>query len=112
MERSDVAYVPINPMKMARCILELERIYGIQNGGNRGNQYKVADTDNLNLAKTQSDLANQIGVSQQQLQDYKNLIPELQSMVENEAIKATVAYKIWARLSYLKPPSYPFPYRQ
>jgi ParB-like chromosome segregation protein Spo0J len=85
----------VNPMKMARCIEELERIYEIHNGN-----HKIKDTDNLN-PKTQKDLAGQIGVSQQQLQDYKklnDLIPELQSLVETGAVKATVGYKIWAKM--------------
>ncbi|WP_415321769.1 hypothetical protein [Clostridium perfringens] len=80
-------------MKMARCIMELERIKGIQNGGYRGNQNKKYN---------QSELAEELRISRQQLQDYKKLtklIPELQQMVENESIKATVGYKIWARMS-------------
>lgn len=31
-----------NPVKLGRCIKELERIYGIEHGGNHGNQYKEA----------------------------------------------------------------------
>lgn len=76
--------------------MELERIYGIRQGS-AGQSH----TDNLN-GKTQSDLAKQLNISQQQLQDYKKLttlIPELQSMVEHEALKSTTAYKIWTKLS-------------
>lgn len=76
--------------------MELERIKGIQNGGDR-----KSDKDNLNLI-TQKGLAEELRISQQQLQDYKkllNLIPELQQMVENGSMKATVGYKIWARMS-------------
>ena len=83
----------INPMKMAKCIVELERIYGIKNGGNR--------KSNIN-SKTQKDLAEQINLTQQQLNRYKNLlnlIPELQDLVESDEVKSTVAYKIWAKLS-------------
>lgn len=86
----------INPMKMAKCIVELERIYGIRNGGDR-----KSDEYNVNL-KTQKDLAEQINLTQQQLNRYKNLlnlIPELQDLVESDEIKSTVAYKIWAKLS-------------
>ncbi|ACO83869.1 hypothetical protein [Clostridium botulinum] len=81
-------------MKMAKCIKELERIYGIRQGS-AGSSH----TDNLN-GKTQKDLANQLDISQQQLQDYKKLnelIPELQSLVETGALKSTTAYKIWTR---------------
>lgn len=87
-------------MKMARCIQELERIKGVQNGGDRGNQYKLADKDNLNLP-TQKNLASDLKISQQQLQDYKkltNLIPELQDLIESNQMKATVGYKIWAKM--------------
>ena len=95
----------VNPMKMAKCIVELERIYGIRAGSAGGtgvNQYITKlDKDNLNQAKTQADLASQIGISQQQLQDYKKLntlIPELQELVETGRLKATTGYKIWAKM--------------
>lgn len=91
----------VNPMKMAKCIMELERIKGIQNGGDRGNQYKEANRDNLHL-KTQSDIADELQITQRQLSDYKkltNLIPELQQMVENGTMKGTVGYKIWAKMN-------------
>lgn len=48
----------VNPMKMARCIRELERIYGIKSGGDRKserhnvalkNQFTVAKSHNPNL---------------------------------------------------------------
>lgn len=81
---------------MLWLIVELERIYGIYNGN-----HKNKDTDNLN-PKTQSDLANDLGISQQQLQDYKKLttlIPELQDLVESNKLKSTTAYKIYAKLS-------------
>lgn len=55
-----------------------------------------------NLTSNQSDLAEELNISRQQLQDYKkltNLIPELQTMVENGSMKATVGYKIWAKMS-------------
>lgn len=92
----------INPMKMAKCIIEMERIYNIKKGGSRfhGNQYiKNVVISNL---KTQKDLANQIHLTEKQLRNYKtliNLIPELQDLVESGELKATTAYKIWAKLS-------------
>ena len=61
----------------------------------------MADGDNLNLA-TQKDLAEELNISQRQLADYKkltNLIPEIQQMIENGSMKATVGYKIWAKMS-------------
>lgn len=89
----------VNPMKMAKCIMELERIKGIRQGGDRGNQY-LPKRDNLALPN-QSDIAEELKISQRQLQDYKKLttlIPELQQMVENGSMKATVGYKIWAKM--------------
>lgn len=86
----------VNAQKMCKCIMELERIYGIRQGSAGS-----SDTDNLN-GKTQKELAENIGVSQQQLQDYKklnDLIPELQSLIESGSMKATVGYKIWAKMS-------------
>ncbi|WP_052113138.1 hypothetical protein [Clostridium novyi] len=51
---------------------------------------------------TQKQLADQIGINQDTLQNYKKLnelIPELQSLVETGALKSTTAYKIWAKMS-------------
>ena len=91
----------LNEMKMCKCIKELERIYGIKHGGNGSNQYlKVLNPNNSVLA-TQEDLAKELGISQDTLTNYKklnNLIPELQSLIENKAMKATVGYKIWAKM--------------
>jgi len=71
---------------MAKCIVELERIYGIRNGGDR-----KSDEHNDNL-KTQSDLSNEIGISQQQLLRYKQLlklVPDIQGLVEHDKVKPT-----------------------
>nr|DAT56676.1 MAG TPA: Protein sopB, SopB, F plasmid, centromere.98A [Caudoviricetes sp.] len=60
-----------SPMKMAKCIQELERIKGIKVGRN---QYTDKET------VTQKDLANQIGLDERQLRNYKqlnDLIPDL-----------------------------------
>ena len=76
--------------------MELERIKGIQVG--RGGD-KISNRDNLNCS--QKDLAEELNISQRQLADYKkltNLIPELQNMIENGSMKATVGYKIWAKM--------------
>lgn len=95
----------VNPMKMARCVQELERIKGIRQGSAGGvgvNQYnKVLQQDNLTQAYSQKDMAEELGITRQQLQDYKkllNLIPEFQQMIENGSMKATVGYKIWAKM--------------
>ena len=65
-------------MKLGRCIAELERIYGIKNGGDR-----KSDTHNEQLM-TQEDLAKQLEMSRAQMNRYKSLtelIPELQDAV-------------------------------
>lgn len=92
----------INAMKMARCIIELERIKGIKNGGDRGNQYTFLADEHNDDVPTQSDLANQLGITQQQLGRYKKLttlIPELQDLVETGELKATVGYSVLSKLS-------------
>ena len=92
-----------NAMKMAKCIVELERIYGIRQGSaNPKGINKIGDLNNFTQQRTQYDLAKQIGITQRQLQRYKNLnnlIPELQSLVENDTLKSSTAYNIWAKLS-------------
>lgn len=85
----------VNPIKTARCIAELERISGIKNGGDR-----KSDSHNANL-KTQADLAEQLKMSQSQLSRYKkllDLVPELQTAVEEGKVSATNASAILARL--------------
>lgn len=86
----------VNPMKMAKCIVELERIYGIYNGN-----HKIKEENNLS-PKTQDQLAYELGMTDVQLRNYKKLttlIPEIQELVENNKLKATTAYKIYAKLS-------------
>lgn len=76
-------------MKMAKCIQELERIKGIKVG--KPNSEIISE-----LKSTQKDLATEIGLDERQLRNYKqlnDLIPELQTMVENGSMKATVNLK-------------------
>lgn len=66
---------------MGMRIRELERLYGIEHGGDRGNQY-VPSSNNYNLAKSQEDIANEMGISIPTLQNYKllsDMIPELET---------------------------------
>jgi len=92
----------VNPMKMAKCIMELERIYGIRQGSaNQKGDNRIGERDNLADQITQKELAVNMGIKEKQLQEYKKLttlIPELQQMVENGSMKATVGYKIWAKM--------------
>lgn len=88
---------------MAKCIMELERIKGVRQGSaNEKGNNRIGDRDNLNdQTISQKDLAEELNISQRQLADYKkltNLIPELQQMIENGSMKATVGYKIWAKM--------------
>jgi len=84
-----------NPIKLAKCIAELERILGIRNGS-----AGKADPHNVG-GKTQSDLAEELRMSTEQLRRYKkllDLVPELQTAVESGQISATNASAILARL--------------
>lgn len=78
----------VNPIKMAKCIMELEKIKGIRQGsagGNGSNQYNKELEGNNFPQATQRDLANELGITPKQLRNYKqlnSLIPELQDMVE------------------------------
>lgn len=86
-----------NIVKMGRCIEELERIEGIRNGGDR-----KSEAHNALLIKTQSDLADEIGISIDQYKRYKSLtslVPELQDAVQTGTITATTAYGLVKKLT-------------
>lgn len=72
-----------NPVKLGRCIKELERIYGIEHGGDRKTSNpKVSDLN-------QSDIAEMIGISVDTLNNYKKLtelIPELEDLVDTGVV--------------------------
>lgn len=76
-----------NAAKLGRCIKELERIYGIQHGNNQR-------TSNNFKSKTQEELANELGMTVQTLQNYKKLtelIPELEELVDTGILSPTAA---------------------
>lgn len=82
-----------NPVKQGRVITEYKRLCEVKHGGARPN--------NSALKFTQKDLASQLGISVNTLQNLKklqDLIPELQDMVEQNELSSTVGYKIWARM--------------
>ena len=86
----------INPLKMAKCIRELERIKGIKHGNNQHSRM----LQNAN-STTQSDLAEQLHMTQDKLIRYKsllNLIPELQDLVETGELKASIGYTVLSKL--------------
>lgn len=91
----------VNPMKMTKCIMELERIYGIRHGGDRGNKYGIAKAHNAPLVN-QEELADKLGISDDQLKRYKQLIklvPDIQDLVAHKKVKPTVAYNIISKLT-------------
>lgn len=85
----------VNPMKMAKCIIEMERLKGVRSGspGKRGNQH--------NTKYTQRELAEHFNMTSRNMQRYKQLtylIPEFQQMVEEGSMKSTCASKLLSTL--------------
>lgn len=80
-----------DPIKLGRCIKELERIYGIQNGNN---QYDRLPKVSEGSVDSQKQLADMIGISVDTLNNYKKLtelVPELQDWVETGIATPTIA---------------------
>ena len=76
-----------NPVKLGRCIKELERIYGVEHGNNQYNRNPKISESSIS---SQEQLANMIGISVDTLSNYKKLtelVPELQDWVETEVIQ-------------------------
>lgn len=79
-------------------IKELERLYGIKEGNN---QYSLPN----NSVSTQSDLASQMGMSVDTLQNYKilaDMIPELDELVTTGTVTKTTALAIMRNLFELR----------
>ena len=90
-----------NPIKLGRCIKELERIYGIREGsaGISHTNYFNGNSD----PKTEKELADKLGVTQQTIQNYKKLtelVPELQDWVKTGILAPTTAI---ALIKYMSP---------
>lgn len=69
--------------KVGKRIKELERIYGIHQG-NGSNQYEQKPNNSV-IAKSQEDIAAQMGISVDTLQNYKmmaEMIPELEDLMD------------------------------
>ena len=92
----------INPLKMAKCIRELERIKGIRNGSaNEKGNNRIGDEKNFPHQINQNDLAEELHITPQHLRNYKsllNLIPELQDLVETGELKASIGYTVLSKL--------------
>lgn len=72
--------------------MELERIYGIHQG-NGSNQHEQKPNNSVN-AKSQSDLANFLGMSVDTLQNYKllaEMIPEMEELLDTGIVTKTTA---------------------
>lgn len=93
--------------KVGKRIKELERIYGIKQGGSGfyGNQHtenNLESSNNYKTPKTEEALANEIGISVSSLQNYKQLaemIPELEDLVDTGIVTKTTALAIIKELS-------------
>lgn len=86
--------------KISLRIKELERIYGIHQG-NGSNQHEQKPKNSV-IAKFQSDLAAQMGISVDTLQNYKRLadmIPELEELVDTGIVTKTTALAMIKNLS-------------
>ena len=83
-----------NPTKYGRCIKELERIYGVKEG-------RPEKLPNNSVVKTQADIASELGISVDTLQNYKALadsIPEIQTLIETGIVTPTTARAIIKKL--------------
>ena len=93
--------------KVGLRIKELERIYGIKQGGsgfygNKHTENNVETTNNSETLKTQEQLAKEMGISVDTLNNYKKLtemIPELEELVDTGIAKPTTALAIMRNLS-------------
>ncbi|MGF7396200.1 ParB N-terminal domain-containing protein [Thermoanaerobacterium thermosaccharolyticum] len=88
----------INPMKSARCIGELKRIYDIKRGrpNNNNNGTKKQDTVSA-LPKTEKELANNLGISERHLRrldQLNDLIPPFQKLIEFGSGKNTLSLQL------------------
>lgn len=82
-------------------IRELERLYGIYNGGKGSNRY-VKNAGKSDDSITQEDLASRLGMSVDSLNNFKilaNMIPELDELVDTGIVTKTTALAIMRQLS-------------
>ena len=93
--------------KVGLRIKELERIYGIKQGGsgfygNKHTENNVETPNNSETLKTQEQLAKEMGISVDTLNNYKKLtemIPELEELVDTGIATPTTALAIMRNLS-------------
>jgi len=85
-------------------IKELERLYGITNGGKGSNQH-VQLSNKYKAVKTQEDIANDIGISIPTLQNYKllaEMIPKLDDLVTTGIVTKTTALAMMRIQNYVR----------
>ena len=89
-------------MKLGRCIKELERIYGFR----EGRPEKLSNNFTVNNQPTnESELAEQLGMTRQTLQNYKKLtemIPELEKLHDTSNRKNQVKINFVIALRYFE----------
>lgn len=89
--------------KVGMRLRELDRIYGIEHGGQRGNQYQEAKPNFSVLPqKTQEDLARENNMFVDTYQNYKTLadmIPELDELEKTGIVTKSTALAIMKQLS-------------
>ena len=87
-----------NPVKLGRCLKELERIEGIRDGSaNSPGTNRIGDGNNFRDQKTQTDLAKELGMTERTLRNYKALAdasPTMQEILEEGKITPTSALKL------------------
>lgn len=91
-----------NPVKLGRCIKELERLYKIGRGGDRKSNPNNSDLIQSEKKMTQSQLASQIGMSVDTLNNLKklaSLIPEWEEFLETGVITPTTALGVARQLT-------------
>ena len=94
-------------IKVGRRIKKLEELYGIQHGGNHGNQHTGGKPNNVgfgnNIPHTQEELAKMMGIdnmeSYRQAKKLESLPKEIKDLVEAGNISASTASRLIARLS-------------
>jgi len=92
----------LNDLKLARCLMELMRIYGIKRGRplNSSNGTEKYDTmSQLPSNYYQSYIAELIGLSERQLQrinKLNNLIPEIQQLIDEGKLSTTEGVQLAA----------------
>lgn len=92
--------------KVGRRIMELERLYGIKNGGSGfyGNRHQKINKLDNEAKYTQSDLSKKLNMSVDTMQNYKTLInmsPELEELMDTGIVSKSTALSMIRNLSVI-----------